>query len=133
MNQFRLDIVTPDRKFFSGMVEKVILNTPTGEMEIMYHTLPMVAVVATGLIFIAQNGRKMEAVCSDGFVKVGDIVTIMAQTCNWPYEVNEDETNHEILHLNDKIKKAQSLKEYRMAKAQLAVQLAKLKIKDKKF
>lgn len=131
MKEFALEILTPERKFFQGQVEAVIVNTPTGQMEIMYHTLPMVAILSTGIIYIMQNQKRMEAVCSEGFVRVGDNVTIMAQTCNWPYEVDENEVDLEISRYNDKVKKAQSLKEYKMAKAQLAVQLAKLKIKDK--
>ncbi len=128
--QFSLEIITPDRIFFDGKVEELIFNTPTGEIEILYHTLPMVALVSPGIIFISQNGRKMEAACSEGFVRVAEKVTLLVQTCKWPYEVDEEETNKEVKLLNDKIKKAQSMKEYKMAKAQLALQLAKLKTKE---
>ena len=53
--QFLLEIVTPDREFFSGLVEELFVDTPTGEMEVMYHTLPMIASVSAGLITIKQN------------------------------------------------------------------------------
>ncbi len=119
--------------FFDGKVEELIFNTPTGEVEILYHTLPMVAIVSPGIVFISQNGRKMEAACSEGFVRIADKVTLLVQTCKWPYEVDEEETNKEVKLLNDKIKKAQSMKEYKMAKAQLALQLAKLKTKEMKY
>lgn len=131
--QFTLEIITPDRLFFDGKIDELIFNTPTGEVEILYHTLPMVAIVAPGIINISQNGRKMEAACSEGFVRVADRVTLLVQTCKWPYEVDEEETNREVKLLNDKIKKAQSMKEYKMAKAQLALQLAKLKAKEMKY
>ena len=47
--------------------------------------------------------------------------------------VTVQETNKEVKLLNDKIKKALSMKEYKMAKAQLALQLAKLKTKEMKY
>lgn len=128
--QFLLEIVTPDRSFFTGRVEELILNTPGGEIEVLWHTLPMVAIVAPGLISITQNKRKMEAACSNGFVRVGDRVSLLVQTCKWPYEIDEEETSKEIKALNARIKKAQSMKEYKLAKAQLALQLANLKAKD---
>lgn len=131
--QFLLEIVTPERNFFCGRVEELIFSSITGEMEVMYHTLPMVAVVVPGLITMVQNGRRMEAACSDGFIRVGDKVTLVVQSCNWPYEIDESETNKEIKALNARIKKAQSMKEYKMAKAQLAIQLANLKVKDTKY
>lgn len=131
MKEFMLEILTPERDFFKGEVQAVILDIPTGEIEIMYHTLPMVVCLSPGVINIRQNNRQMQAVCSDGFVRVGDTVTIMTQSCNWPYEIDETETDHEITRLNDKVKKAQSLREYKLAKAQLAIQLARFKIKDK--
>lgn len=127
--QFLLEIVTPDREFFSGLVEELFVDTPTGEMEVMYHTLPMIASVSAGLITIKQNGRKMEAACSNGFIRVGDVVTILLNACKWPYEVNEAETNVEIARLNSIIRNAQSMEEYKSAKAQLAMKFAQLRIK----
>lgn len=128
---FFLEIVTPDRLFFSGEVEALIVNTPHGKMEVMYQTLPMVTCVDSGLITVVQNGRRMEAATSVGFIKVDKKVSLMLNSCKWPYEAEVGEESPEIKRLNDRIKKAQSLKEYRTVKTQLAIQLAKLKSKEK--
>ena len=71
----------------------------------------------------------MEAACSDGFIRVGDVVTMLLNACKWPYEVNEAETNAEIARLNSIIRNAQSVEEYKSAKAQLAMKFAQLRIK----
>lgn len=127
---FHLDIVTPDRDFFKGEVESLVINTPTGEMGILYHTLPLVTILESGVIRILQSDKWMEAATSDGFVRVDtDRVTIMANLCEWPYEINANKVNEEIMDLSDRMKKSQSLREYKLAKAQLAIQFAKLKIK----
>lgn len=132
MKTFQLDIVTPDRNFFSDAVESLVINTVTGEMGILYHTLPLVTVLKAGILRIRRNGRLMEAVASDGFVTVmRDKVTVLTQSCDWPYEIDADKIDREIEELHDKERKAKSLYEYKMAKAQLAVQFAKLKIKSR--
>ena len=128
---FDLKIVTPVREFFSGEAESLIINTISGELGIMRNTLPFVTVIKSGVMRICQNGRWMEAIASDGFVSVIDNkVTVLTQTCEWPYEIDLNEIDGEIDKLNEKERKAKSLYEYKMAKAQLAVQFAKLKIKN---
>ena len=127
---FRLEIVTPDREFFSDEAESLIINTPSGEMGILYHTLPLVTVLKSGVMKICRDGRWMEAVNSDGFVAVmPDKVTVLTQSCEWPHEMDLDKVRGEIDELQDKERKAKSAYEYKMAKAQLAAQFAKLKIK----
>lgn len=129
---FKLEILTPDRDFFKGEIESLIINTKNGEMGVLYNTLPMVTNLESGIIKIYQSDKWMEAVNAEGFVRISkEGVTIMSSNCEWPYEINVNKVNEEILDINDKIKKTQSLREYKMAKAQLAIQLAKLKIKGK--
>lgn len=125
---FKLDIVTPDRDFYSGEVESLIIPAVNGEMGIMRHTLPLVTVIKSGIIRIKKNDRWMEALCSDGFVSVmRDKTTVLTQMCEWPYEVDMDDSREEIHEPSDRSRKEKSLYEYKMAKAQLAVQFAKLK------
>ncbi len=127
---FMLNIVTPDREFFSGNIESLIINTPSGEAGILYHTLPMVTVLKSGTIKMKRNGRWMEAVNSDGFVSVTrEKVTVLSQNCEWPHET-DSERGEESRDMGDEERKAKSIYEYKTAKAQLAAQFAKLKIKN---
>lgn len=129
---FTLEIVTPDRNFFKSQVEAVVLETPNGQREILVHTLPCVFILSGGVMRIKQNGRWMEAVSGDGFVRVGEKDTVvMCEICFWPHEIDPDKVNEEIDRLDDETKKAKSMREYKMAKVQLAVQLAKLNAKKK--
>ena len=128
---FLLGIVTPDREFFSGNVESVVVNTPSGEMGLLAHALPRISVLKAGVLKICASGRWMEAANSDGLVYVlPDKVTILSELCEWPHEVDAAKAEREIALLRDKERKAKSAREYNMAKAQLAVQFAKLKIKN---
>ncbi len=129
---FTLEIVTPERSFFKGEVEAVVLETPTGQREVMKHTLPTVFILSGGVMRIKQNARWMEAFAGEGFVRVGARDTvIMAETCEWPYEIDADKVSEEIERLDEAMKKSQSMREYKMAKVQLAVQLARLNAKKR--
>lgn len=129
---FLLEIVTPDRMFYTGEAESLILNTPTGKMGILCHTLPLVSVLSAGIIRIGRNERWMEAVNSEGFISVMyDRVTVLTQSCAWPYEIDDRLQELEIEKLDEKERKAKSLYEYKVAKAQLAVRFAHLRIKNK--
>ncbi len=130
---FRLRIITPDRDFFSGEVEMLTVNAIDGERGIMRHTLPFVTAIKAGVLRIKQRGRDMEAINSDGIVTVsGGEVTVLTLSCEWPYEVDEERTRMEILELRDKERNSKSVYEYKMAKAQLAAQFAKLKLGNKR-
>ena len=65
---FKLNIVTPEREFFSGEVQSLVVNTVSGEMGILYRTLPIVTVLQSVFMKISRNVRCMEAANSDDFV-----------------------------------------------------------------
>jgi F-type H+-transporting ATPase subunit epsilon len=129
---FILEISTPDRDFFRGGVESLIIGTPGGEMGIMRNTLPLVTPLDPGVLRIKQNGGWMEAANGEGFVEVTpEKVSVLTQSAEWPYEVDMRKVQAEIDAAQEVLRKAQSLKEYKMAKAQLARQFAKLKVKGR--
>lgn len=74
---FELEIVTPDRKFFEGSVEMVIVRTIEGDLGIRKEHISLVSPLAIGAIKIKQNGEVHEAACAGGFVRVGQDKTII--------------------------------------------------------
>lgn len=87
---FKLDIITPARKFFSGEVEMVVVKTPEGEIGIMSGHLPMVAAIAIGPVKMLINGEWSKAFLSEGFMEVRrDSTVILVDTAKWPHEVND--------------------------------------------
>ena len=112
INEFFLEIVTPERLFFEGYVESLTFNTASGEMGILYNALPMVTSLKSGILKIRQNSKWMEASNGEGFIQVRPKkVVIMAQSAEWPYEINTDKIKSEIDDMSIMMKKEQSLKE----------------------
>ncbi|NLX92177.1 MAG: ATP synthase F1 subunit epsilon [Firmicutes bacterium] len=85
---FKLDIVTPDRKFFSGESEMVVVKTPEGEIGVMGGHLPMVAAITTGPIKMLVDGKWLTAFLSEGFMSVKrDGTVVLVDTAKWPHEI----------------------------------------------
>lgn len=126
---FKLEIITPDRHFFDDECESLVVTTSHGEMGVLANTMPLVANLADGGIKILQKKKWMSAYTGIGFMEVkSDGVVMLVQSAEWPHEI-KDAVQEDIDLLNDQLKKQQSLREYKMAKAQLARQLARLKVK----
>ena len=130
--RFNLEIYTPDRTFFKGEIESLTVSTTVGKLGILYNTLPVVSILKKGSIRFLQNNKWSEAHTLSGFISVRkDATVILAESCRWPHEPEEDLTVTEVDIEDEKLRKKESMREYQMAKARLAIQFAKLRKRDK--
>jgi F-type H+-transporting ATPase subunit epsilon len=83
--RFKLDILTPTGKFFSGESEMIVAKTPGGEIGIMSGHLPMVAAIAIGPLKMFIDGKWLTAILSEGFMAVSrDSTVVLVDTAEWP-------------------------------------------------
>lgn len=88
-NLFELEIITPDRVFYSGMAKMLELNTVEGEIGIYKNHIPLTTVIEPGIATITEEDGKREAAIHTGFMEIlGDKVTIMAEIAEWPDEID---------------------------------------------
>jgi F-type H+-transporting ATPase subunit epsilon len=89
---FNLTIVTPDKDFFNGEAEMVIVRSVEGDMGILRNHEPVVAPLAIGMVRIKKPGESFEdAACSGGFVNITeDEVTIITDAAEWGHEIDVD-------------------------------------------
>lgn len=87
--EFMLEVIRPDRIFYSGPVRMVEYNTTEGEVGIYAGHIPMTQIIAPGkLIITEESGEKVAALLS-GFVEVAsDRVEILAEACEWPEDID---------------------------------------------
>ena len=131
---FKLETVTPTRKFFQDEVEMIILKTQKGEMGVLRGHIPMVCAVEVGNIKIKQNGEWIIAVVTEGFAEITqDNVVIMTDTAEWPEEIDENRAEEAKRRAEERIQSQISRVEYIRSKAALARAMARLRIKNKKF
>ena len=75
----RCEIVSQDRTVFQGDVDIVILPGAAGEMGILPHHAPVLAILKYGVIRIRQNGKEELFTVAGGMAEVQpDIVTVLA-------------------------------------------------------
>jgi F-type H+-transporting ATPase subunit epsilon len=75
----RCEIVSQDRTVFEGDVDMVVLPGAIGEMGILPHHAPVLAILKYGVIKIRQEGREELFAVAGGIAEVQpNIVTILA-------------------------------------------------------
>lgn len=127
--KFKLEIYTPQRKFFSDQVEMLIFNAPDGEMGIMAGHLPMVAVVAIGTIRILKGGKWLQAVVTEGFIEVNqNTAIILTDTAEWPEEIDINRAKAAKERAGERLSHHLSQIEYLRSQAALTRAIARLKV-----
>lgn len=88
--KFMLEVVTPDRNFFEGETDMVILRTTEGDIGILYDHEPLVAPLRIGSMRIKKEDQSFDfAACSAGFVTVTeDKVTVVVDSAEWVEEID---------------------------------------------
>jgi F-type H+-transporting ATPase subunit epsilon len=85
----KLHVITPDREFYDGEVTMVELTTSEGEIGVYPAHIPLTAVVAPGVLKIHEAGEVKKAALISGFLTIQpDEITILAEICEWPDEID---------------------------------------------
>ena len=128
---FKLEIFTPEKQFFSGEVESVVLDSFDGELGILAGHYPMTAAVASGEIKMKINGEWKSAFNSEGFVEVRpDEVLLFAHSCEWPEDIDEARAKAEYERETKQLRNAESLLEHQSAEIALRRITAMLRVKN---
>lgn len=129
-NTFTLEILTPERSFFTGEVEALIIETHDGEMGVLKDHVPMVVPVAIGPIRLKKNGEWQEAVVTEGFMKITqDKTIILCDTAEWPDEIDANRAKAAEERARERLQHQMSKLEYMRSQAALRRALSRLKVK----
>jgi len=130
-NTLFLEIVTPDKKFFSDDVEMLIVTTPDGEMGVLSGHMPLVAAVSVGSIRIKKGDTWLEASITEGFMKVEqDNTIIFVDTAEWPDEIDANRAMEAAERAKERLQRQLSKIEYTNSRAALQRAMARLKVKN---
>lgn len=88
-NTMMVKIIAPDRTFFEGALSFLEFNTTEGIIGVYPRHIPMTVVVAPGVLkMVDAEGEKVAALHS-GFAEIlGDEITILAESIEWPDEID---------------------------------------------
>ncbi|MGE5328588.1 MAG: ATP synthase F1 subunit epsilon [Deltaproteobacteria bacterium] len=129
MSTFYLEIVTPERKFFEGQAEMIIVHTPDGEIGILKDHEPAVIAVDSGDIRFLVDGVWKEAAATPGFMEVTSEKTILlVDTAEWPEEIDINRAKAAKERAEERLQQKLAYLEYIRSQASLARALARLKV-----
>ncbi len=130
MATFHLKVLTAERSFFEGDVERLIVRTTEGDVGILPRHINYVAALGVGGMTITEGGKSRLAAVSGGFVEVSpEGTTVLARTCEWADEIDVNrahaaEERAKRLLENKEDKKQQELAEARLKKAINRIRIA---------
>jgi F-type H+-transporting ATPase subunit epsilon len=91
-NHFSLEILTPEKLFYCGDAELVIVKTLTGEEGFMARHTWACKLLDTGELWFREAGGKdyKLAAISGGFIDVKDKIHVYTDAAEWPDEILVD-------------------------------------------
>ena len=88
---FSVEIITPDRVFFTGTATMIEFNTAAGELGVYARHIPLTTVLAPGVVTIHKQGEEdIIAAVHSGFAEIlPEKVTLLAEIAEWPNEIDK--------------------------------------------
>lgn len=128
MELFKLKVITPTKEFYEHDVEMVELRTTEGEIGVYAKHVPMTAVLVPGMLRIHEpEGEIKKAALMSGFCEIlEDGMTVLAEACEWPNEIDEDRAKEARERAQERLRKNSS--EIDVARAELALRRALVRI-----
>ena len=88
-NKFKVEIITPDRVFFTGEADMIEFNTGDGPIGVYKNHIPLTTVLEPGVVVIHNDDQQKVAAVHAGFAEIlGEKVTLLAELAEWPDEID---------------------------------------------
>ena len=129
MKEFRVHVLAADRQFYEGTCVSLIVPTITGQYGILADHSNMTSAIAPGtLSFLPPDQDWQIAVVSSGMVKVeNNEVLILVDSIERPEEIDVNRARRSADAAKEAILQKRSIQEYKIAQANLARALNRLK------
>ncbi|MBQ9391835.1 MAG: ATP synthase F1 subunit epsilon [Lachnospiraceae bacterium] len=88
-NLVDVEIITPDRVFYTGEATMIEFNTTEGEIGVYPNHIALTTVIASGIVTISTEEEQVKAAVHAGFAEIlPDKVTLLAEIAEWPDEID---------------------------------------------
>lgn len=134
MSTFPLQIITPEKIFFEGEVQRVIVRTTEGDVGILAKHEKYVAALPSGPVKITlSDGTERLAALSGGAVKVSPAQTaILANAVEWAEEIDIDWAKRSEQDALRRKENSQNAQELQYAEMKLQRALNRLRVSSMK-
>ena len=134
MNEFELQIVTPDGVLYNGNANKIILRTSEGDVGILPRHSDYVAPLSIGIARVFTKDGEHKAACSGGMVTVsGGVVRVVASTFEWSEDIDIERAKKAKAKAETRLSDTKSDDyEHKLAEIKLKKSLARLGASERK-
>ena len=127
-NTFYLEIITPDRQFYVGPAQSLILPAVDGQMGVEPGHEPAVTAIEPGEMRYKVDGAWQSAAVGAGFAEIKqDYVIMLVGFAEHPEEIDRKRAAAAKQRAEERLRQKQSKQEYYHSKAALARAMARLK------
>ena len=133
MSQFKLEIVTPERVFYSDEVDAVSMTTLTGRIQILAHHISYATGIVPSSVKIRQKDTVKYAAVGGGFVEVTkNKVVILADSAEWPEEIDKNRAEEALQRAKERLGLKSNKSDIDKKRAQIALMraLSRIKVRD---
>ncbi len=129
--EFQVEIICPDRVFYTGTATMLELTTVEGEVGILKGHIPVTTIIAPGYVVITNDTQQTEALVHSGFLEIlPDKVSVLAEVAEWPEEIDLQRAQAAKERAEKRL--AERMENLDVARAELALRKALLRIDAKK-
>lgn len=100
-----LEIVTPERAFFSDEVDMVIVRAVEGDLAVLKNRAPIITPLSIGKVRIKKDGKERVAAITSGYISVQkDKTIIVTDSAEWPEEIDVGRAEEAKLRAEERLK-----------------------------
>lgn len=131
-NLFYLEIITPEKQFFVGSAEGLVIPAIDGSYGVQPGHEPVVTAIEPGTARFQVNGVWQEVVVSDGIAEImPDYAILLVSSAERPDEIDQARALRAKERAEERLRQHQSVREYHLSKAALARAMARLRARSK--
>ena len=125
---FQLEILTPERQFYAGPCESLILPAVDGQMGVQTGHEPVVTAIEPGELRFLRDGQWQIAAVGSGFAEImPEYAILLVSFAEKPEEIDRKRAEAARQRAEERMRQKQSVEEYYRSKAALARAMARLK------
>ena len=133
MATVHLKVMTVDRCFYDGEVDRIIIRTTQGDAGILPGHVPYIAAIGIGGLTIIKDGEKRVAAVSGGFVDVSKEQTVvLARTCEWADEIDVKRAEQAAERARAALQQKESARAHDLAQVRLKKAVNRIRVAEKK-
>ncbi|WP_294497193.1 ATP synthase F1 subunit epsilon [uncultured Gemmiger sp.] len=126
-NTFLLEIVTPEKQFFTGQVESLVLPASDGSMGVQAGHEPVVVAIEPGEARYKADGEWHDLVVTQGFAEImSDYAILLVSAAENAEDIDEARAERAKERAEERLRQKGSRAEYYNSKAALARATARL-------